>query len=84
MKTHLKTITVSYSFVLACTTEQDPEQVARNYLRESLADMGERSEDITIRVTPYATCKPSGWTGDCIPYGGDGNTATETYEANNE
>lgn len=81
MTTQLKTITVSYGFVVACDPDQDPEQVARENLQAALFDLWGESEYVTVQVSDYAMCKPLGWDGDGIPYGGDDETTTAEYEA---
>jgi hypothetical protein len=76
----LKTVSVGFDFVIVVDDDDSYAQQqshAEYYMREALGDAGHQCVDITIWDYPDVPCE--GWDGDCIPYGGDGNTRTSEY-----
>lgn len=72
----LYTVTVEFDYVVVAESEIDAEKVAQQNIRQALSDISHY--DLNYVVTPGATAY--GWDGDCIPYGGDGNTRTKDYK----
>lgn len=71
----LFTASITFDFVVAAENETHAHQVAMDEMREALNDMCRYDADIHITKGVSA----SSWDGDCIPYGGDGNTRTKDY-----
>lgn len=79
----LKKVTVTFDFVIAvsddCKFEYDAYAVALDNVAEAFRDMSVRDMDIDV-VDYDKTDTSFGWTGDCIPYGTDGEKRTDQYE----
>lgn len=73
--TKLYTVTVHFDYVVVAEDVNDADLVARGYARDAMSDIGQW--DIDIDVVEGVSAQ--GWDGDCIPYGGDGNTRTKEY-----
>jgi len=66
------TATVQFTMVVVANDEAHAEEVAQEHVRRALED-----EPMCISVTGEVQAVShlrDGWNGDCIPYGGDGNT----------
>lgn len=78
----LKKVTVSFDFVMAVPeglSESDNYVHALDSVADAFRDMS--TMDMDIDILDYNKTDTSfGWTGDCIPYGGDGNKTTAEYE----
>lgn len=74
-KPKLYTVTVHFDYVVVAEDVNDADLVARGHIRDALSDIGMFDVDVDVveGVSAY------GWDGDCIPYGGDGNTRTKEY-----
>ena len=72
----LYTVTVSFDYVVVADDVGDAIDIGRGYIKDALSDMSVHDVDIDAKfgVSAY------GWDGDCIPYGGDGNTRTSEYK----
>lgn len=78
----LKKVTVSFDFVMAVPegiSDSHNYDHALNSVSDAFRDMSNMDMDIDI-VDYVKTDTSFGWTGDCIPYGGDGITETKDYE----
>lgn len=78
----LKKVTVSFDFVMAVPeglADSDNYVHALDNVEAAFRDMNTMDMDIDI-IDYDKTDTSFGWTGDCIPYGGDGNTQTQDYE----
>lgn len=78
----MKIVTVRCIFDYAIVVENDAEwidqySVAVNNVREAFRDLS--ADDLGYDFYEYEQRKPSSWDGECIPYGGDGNTRTSEY-----
>lgn len=73
--TKLYTVSVSFDYVVVAEDVNDADLVARGYARDAMGDIGQWDIDIDVVEGVSAV----GWDGDCIPYGGDGNTRTKEY-----
>lgn len=78
----LKKVTVTFDYVIAVPESYkfsfNSYGVALDNIKEAFNDMSTR--DMDIEVVDYEKTDTSfGWTGDCIPYGGDGNKRTDEY-----
>lgn len=71
-------VTVSYDFVVEAEDDGDAFEVALQNLHNAIRDIPEKYIQILVDEGPYIWAH--GWDGDCIPYGGDGNTRTKDYE----
>ena len=71
----LYTVTVQFDYVVVAEDEADAEDVGRGYIKDALSDISIYDVDVDVRPGVYA----QGWDGDCIPYGGDGNTRTREF-----
>ena len=71
MKTYLVEIT-TYAVVVA-EDEDHAKQVATNYKHDVLGDDRNPQVEVEREVTRLEDLE-HGWDGECIPYGGDGNT----------
>lgn len=58
---------------------QDAIDVAADCFSDAIRDL--TSWDIEYAVAPYEPGSVIGWDGNCIPYGGDGETRTQDYLA---
>ncbi len=76
----LYTVTVHFDYVVVADDVNDADAIARGYIRDALSDMS--IFDVDVDVEEGATAY--GWDGDCIPYGGDGNTRTKDYQNANQ
>ena len=80
MKPYLVEIT-TYAVVMA-DDESHAYAVANSYKRDALGDDPDPRIEIECEVTKL-TDLAHGWDGECIPYGGDGNTRlTDLLTAN--
>ncbi len=72
----LYTVTVHFDYVVVADDVNDADAVARGYIKDALSDMSVFDVDVDVEegATAYR------WDGDCIPYGGDGNTRTKDYQ----
>lgn len=72
MTDKLYTVHVEYDYVVVADSDISAYAVAREYARDALSDLS--THDLDLDVTPGVTA--TGWDGECIPYGGDGNKRT--------
>ena len=78
----LKKVTVTFDFVMAVPeglSESDNYIHALDNVEAAFRDMSALDMDIDI-VDYNKTDISFGWTGDCIPYGSDGEKRTDQYE----
>lgn len=77
----LKKVTVTFDFVMAVPeglSDSHNYDNALDNVEAAFRDMSKMDMDIDI-VDYDKTDTSFGWTGDCIPYGGDGNKRTDEY-----
>lgn len=71
----LYTVSVAYDYVVVAENQHDALEVGMGYAKEALSDMSIRDVDVDVAPGVHAY----NWDGQCIPYGGDGNTRTKDY-----
>ena len=75
----LYTITVEFDYVVVAESEDEAKKLARQNVKQALNDLDFRDLEYAVEPGVHAY----GWDGECIPYGGDGNTRTKEYENGN-
>lgn len=78
----LKKVTVTFDYVMAVPeglSDSHNYDHALDNVKDAFNDMSTMDMDITV-LEYDKTDTSFGWTGDCIPYGGDGNKTTAEYE----
>lgn len=75
----LITVTCKFDYVIVVADDEvdDPYFVANDEVRAAFSDLS--VDQLQIHCVPYERCPAQGWDGDCVPYGGDGNTRTKEY-----
>jgi hypothetical protein len=78
-KLKLVTVTCKFDYVIVVPEDEidDPYSYAYDEARDAFNDLS--PQDMQIHCVPYERYPAQGWDGDCIPYGGDGNTRTKEY-----
>ena len=71
----LYTVKVSFDYVVVADNVHSAYTIGADYARDALSDLSisDCDMDVTEGVHAYK------WDGECIPYGGDGNTRTSEY-----
>ena len=72
----LKKVCLVLEYVIVAE-DGEADEVAREFARDACGDVGR--EDFDITISEYAPGSVQNWDGECIPYGGDGNTRTREY-----
>lgn len=71
----LYTARVTFDFVVVADDQLNAFDVALANMREAFSDLDRYDVDMDVSEGVHAYK----WDNDCIPYGGDGNTRTESY-----
>lgn len=72
----LKKVRLVFEYVIVAE-DSESEGVAREFARDAIGDAS--SGDFDITIGEYKPGSVNNWDGECIPYGGDGNTRTSEY-----
>jgi hypothetical protein len=67
-------VEVSFTMVVMAEDETDAYQCARENASEAWGDTYDPRIDVCEQMQTEADLKRHRWDGQCIPYGGDGNT----------
>jgi len=76
MTMKLKKVRLVLEYVIVAE-DAEAEEVARKFARDACGDVS--SQDFDITISEYMPGGVRNWDGECIPYGGDGNTRTREY-----
>ena len=71
----LYTVRATFDFVVVAESDLEAHRIAPGYIKDALDDIS--AFDVDIDVSEGVTAE--GWDGECVPYGGDGNTRTKDY-----
>jgi hypothetical protein len=72
----LKKVRLVLEYVVVAEDDES-ENIAREFACEACRDVGR--EDLDITISEYTPGSVQNWDGECIPYGGDGNTRTSEF-----
>ena len=67
--TKLKTVSVTFEFVIVVDTDADAIKVAKQTVQDAFKEYS--LDELEYDIIEYKDHLPNGWTGDCYPYGGD-------------